>query len=120
MTREDLEAILKAAYPAAAMPDGSTRDRVAYSFFDPALVVAPPFVCYYFDSSRDWIADNKNYHKMSGWIVELYTERDQLWEEQQRIEEVLLANFTPYAKFEAWIESERMFQTMYTFTMIGG
>ena len=46
----------------------------AYYQFPNNTGIAPPFVCFYFDSSNDFAADNVNYQRIRPLTLELYTE----------------------------------------------
>ena len=95
---------------------------VAYSEFvstpeNPAP--PPPFITYQFVNDDDFKADNQNYVEISSFNIELYTnKKDPVSEKlvQDKLKELRL----PYSKSETWIDSEKMFQVVYTIQLIGG
>ena len=110
MTLQELYTELKAiGYP------------VAYSHFldtpqNPAP--NPPFIVYREAYSSDLMADNQNYVGISNVQVELYTDRKDLASEsavQNKLKELGL----PYAKTEAYLEDEKLFQVIYEIQLIG-
>ena len=46
----------------------------AYYQFPEGTDTAPPFICFYFDSSSDLAADNTNYQRIRPLVIELYTD----------------------------------------------
>jgi len=89
---------------------------VAYGSF--STPVTPPFITYQFAYSSDLIADNQNYVDISNFQVELYTAKKDLAAEklvQDKLKELGL----PYAKTEAWIEEEKLYQIIYEVQLIG-
>lgn len=76
---------------------------------------APPFICYQFTFDADMKADNINYVGISNVDVELYTDK-----KDPTTEKLVEAVLKSYNKAEAWIDSEKMIQVIYTIQIIGG
>lgn len=104
MTLVELKQILEATgYP------------VDYSHFKDAQ--APPFICYLVEGNPNFMADNKVYHKVSDVNIELYTTKKDLVAEAT-LEKVLDDHEIPYDSFEAFIDSEELFQKTYEVRLI--
>lgn len=88
----------------------------AYDHFAEGEAPAPPFVCYLLPNSDNFAADGKVYFKKSIVHVELYTDKKDLACEQ-RVEVVLDAHDVFYDKTEVWIESEKLYEVLYSFQM---
>ena len=74
----------------------------------------PPFICYLLPGSSNFSADDKVYHKINEVHIELYTDLKDLAVEQQ-VEDVLDEHEIFYNKSEVWIESEKLYEVLYTF-----
>jgi hypothetical protein len=107
-SKQDLHDFLEALFPAEE------------SHFDPAYAVPPPYVVYRYDGNQDLVADDHNYKDVGSYAVELYTEKKDKDQHTKKLEEAFKAAQAPYDKTETWIQSEHMFQTMYTITIVGG
>ncbi|MED1116848.1 hypothetical protein [Bacillus paramycoides] len=109
MTLAELKKILDATgYP------------VAYSHFTATLgnpVPKPPYICYLVDGSPNMPADNKVYHKINDVSIELYTIKKDLVAES-KLEQALDDHEIPYESFEAFIDSEKLFQKSYEARLI--
>ena len=86
----------------------------AYDHFAEGEAPEPPFVCYLLPGSRNFAADGQVYHKINEVRVEIYTDRKDLGLEA-RVEDVLDAHGIFYNKSEVWIESERLYEVLYSF-----
>lgn len=86
----------------------------AYNEFPDGTDQAPPFICFLYDSSDDFAADNTNYAKIRPLVIELYTDNKDFTLEQT-VETTLASNGLFYTRNETYIASERMF--LVTFTM---
>lgn len=75
----------------------------------PAEPVVKPYGC-------DFSADGKVYYKINEVHIELYTDLKDLAVEQQ-LEDVLDEHGIFYNKSETWIESEKLYEVLYTFEM---
>lgn len=74
----------------------------------------PPFVCYLLPGSNNFSADGKVYYKINEVHIELYTDWKDLAVEQG-VEAVLDEHGVFYNKSEVWIESEKLYEVLYTF-----
>lgn len=88
----------------------------AYDHFAEGESLEPPFICYLLPQSDHFSADGKVYYKISGVHIELYTDIKDLSVEQ-KVEAVLDTHGIFYEKSEVWIESERLYEVLYTFEM---
>lgn len=88
----------------------------AYDHFAEGEAPSPPFICYLLPSSDNFAADGKVYFKKNNVHIELYTDIKDISCENQ-VEAVLDAHGIFYDKSEVWIESERLYETMYSFQM---
>lgn len=86
---------------------GSMNIPYAYYQFSERTAVAPPFICFYYESSNDLIADNINYAKVETLVVELYTK-----EKEPALEALVGATLNakelPYRRYESYIDSEKL------------
>ena len=88
----------------------------AYDHFAEGEAVDPPFICYLLPESDNFSADGKVYFKANEVHIELYTDTKDLSVEQQ-VEAVLDENGIYYDRSEVWIESEKLYEVLYTFEM---
>lgn len=84
----------------------------AYYQFPNNSGIAPPFVCFYFDSSNDFAADNTNYQRIRPLSIELYTDNKDFTLEQT-VENVLNQNGLVYSREETYLDSERMYMVTF-------
>ena len=84
----------------------------AYYQFPNNSGIAPPFVCFYFDSSNDFAADNTNYKRIRPLSIELYTDNKDFTLEQT-VENVLNQNGLVYSREETYLDSERMYMVTF-------
>ena len=84
----------------------------AYYQFPNNSGIAPPFVCFYFDSSNDFAADNTNYQRIRPLSLELYTDNKDFTLEQT-VENVLNQNGLVYSREETYLDSERMYMVTF-------
>lgn len=104
MTLLELVQILKATgYP------------VAYSHFPSTPSV--PFITYLESTSDNFQADNRTYKRVKIIDIELYTNKKDLTAESN-LETLLDANDLPYEILETYIETEQLFQKIYTIGVI--
>lgn len=83
---------------------------LSYSHFDKEVI--PPYLLYLFSYSNDLMADNHNYHGISNFQIELYTNKKDLASEklvENKLKEIEL----PYTKMETYIDSEKVYQILY-------
>lgn len=84
----------------------------AYYRFPNNTGIAPPFVCFYFDSSNDFAADNTNYQRIRPLSIELYTDNKDFTLEQT-VENVLNQNGLVYSREETYLDSEKMYMVTF-------
>ena len=90
----------------------------AYDHFAEGEAPDPPFLCYLLPGSGNFSADGKVYHRISEVRLELYTDFKDLSSEQQ-VETALDASGIFYNKTETWIDSEKLYEVLYSFDMEG-
>ena len=88
----------------------------AYDHFAEGESPQPPFLCYLLPESRNFAADGRVYHKITEARLELYTDYKDLTLERS-VESVLDAHGIFYEKSETWIESEKLYEVLFTFEM---
>mgnify|MGYP001277192028 CR=1 FL=1 len=88
----------------------------AYDHFAEGESPDPPFICYLLPRSDNFSADGMVYDKISEVDIELYTDFKDL-ETEQKLEGALDAQGIFYEKTEVWIESEKLYEVLYTFEM---
>lgn len=85
----------------------------AYHHFAEGEAPDLPFLIYLFPETDNFAADNCMYYEIKRVHIELYTDKKDLVAEE-RIEEVLKDYKIFYNKSETWIESESMYEVLYT------
>ena len=86
---------------------------IAYDHFAEGESPDPPFICFLFPSSDNFAADGKVYQRIDNLQIELYTDlKDPPLE--ARLEAVLDRHGVFYDKTETWIESERMYEVLFS------
>ena len=88
----------------------------SYDHFAEGESPAPPFICYLIPNSDNFSADGRVYYKINEIHIELYTDCKDLSAEQ-KVEAVLDEHGIFYEKTEVWIESENLYEVLYTFEM---
>lgn len=73
---------------------------------------APPFICYFFVESADFMADNTNYAALGDYHVELYT-KDKDLAAEAAVETQLKALGLVWLKAETFIDTEDMYMVLY-------
>ena len=91
-----------------------TEIPFAYDHFAEGESPEPPFICYLLPGSNNFSADGKVYFKANEVHIELYTDFKDLTVEQ-KLEAVLDEHGIFYNKSEVWIESEKLYEVLYTF-----
>lgn len=84
----------------------------AYYQFPNNTGIAPPFVCFYFNSSNDFAADNTNYQRIRPLSLELYTDNKDFTLEQT-VENILNQNGLVYSREETYLDSEKMYMVTF-------
>lgn len=72
-----------------------------------------PFLLFLSPGENTFSADNLMYHSFKQLNIELYTDVKSP-ETERRVEEVLLQHNIYYTKTEVWIESEKLYEVLYT------
>lgn len=88
----------------------------AYDHFAEGESPDPPFICYLLPQSDNFSADGKVYLKVSSVNIELYTDCKDLSVEQ-KLEAALDMHGIFYEKTEVWIESEKLYEVLYSFEL---
>lgn len=86
----------------------------AYDHFAEGESPNPPFICYLYPGSDNFAADGRVFYKITQAHIELYTDYKDLSVEQ-KLEEALDAASIFYDKSETWIESEKLYEVLYSF-----
>ena len=92
----------------------STGLPFAYDHFAEGESPRPPFICYLSSNSDNFAADGKVYFKINEIHIELYTDYKDLSVEKN-LEEAMDSYGIFYEKSETWIQSERLYEVLYTF-----
>ena len=88
----------------------------AYDHFAEGESPQPPFICFLHPSSNNFAADGRVYFKVDMVHIELYTDEKNP-ETESRVETVLDGHGIFYDKTEVWIESERLYEVLYSFEL---
>ncbi len=86
----------------------------AYDHFAEGHAVDPPFICYLIPNSDNFSADGIAYHKINVVHIELYTDKKDLAVEA-KLEAVLDSHGIFYDRSETWIDSEKLYEVLYSF-----
>lgn len=86
----------------------------AYDHFAGGESPDPPFICYLIPGSNNFAADGKVYFRINQVRIELYTDSKNLAVEQ-KVETVLDDSGIFYNKSEVWIQSEKLYEVLYSF-----
>lgn len=85
---------------------------------DPAHPVPPlPYIVWYFPNTDNFAADDRVYSHIEALNIELYT-RTKDFETEAAVEAVLAAHDIVWERQESWIESEKMYEVLYTTEVI--
>ena len=90
----------------------------AYDHFAANESPSPPFITYLTPGSNNFSADGRVYFPVSEVHIELYTDEKNP-DTERIVENVLDAHGIFYNKSEVWIESERLYEVLYSFEMEG-
>lgn len=92
-----------------------------YQFID-KTDQAPPFVCFFFDDSNDFVADNQNYKKIKRLVIELYTDMkdgpEAMTKLQEKIEGILTGAGFVYGQDFTPLDDEGMYESIYTMEVL--
>lgn len=86
----------------------------AYDHFAEGESPLPPFVVYKYTGANNFNADGVVYYPVNGVNVELYTDKKDIYIEK-RLEHILTDAEICYTKSEVWIESEKLYEILYSF-----
>ena len=86
---------------------------IAYDHFAEGESPDPPFLVFLFPSSDNFSADGTVYQKIDELHIELYTDRKQP-DVESALEAVLDRHGVFYNKSEVWIETERLYEVLYS------
>ena len=86
----------------------------AYDHFAEGESPDPPFITFLLPGSDNFAADGKVYWKITEVHIELYTDEKNP-ETETLVEAVLDAHEIFYDKTEVWIESEKLYEVLYSF-----
>ena len=86
----------------------------AYDHFAEGESPEPPFICYLIPGSNNFAADGKVYFRINQVRIELYTDSKDLSVER-KVEMVLDESGIFYNKSEVWIQSEKLYEVLYSF-----
>lgn len=89
----------------------------AYYQFPEGTAQAPPFICFLYPEGNDVHADNVNYQKVEQLVIELYQDSFNP-EIEARVEEALTAAGISFDRQRAVIDSEKLFETIYTMEVL--
>lgn len=84
----------------------------AYYQFPEGTEQAPPFVCFFYANSNDFLADNSNFQKIEHLIIELYTDNKDFALEAA-MESALAGADLVWTRAEEWLDDERMLEVVY-------
>ena len=90
----------------------------AYDHFAEGESPEPPFICYLIPGSDNFAADGKVYFKMNEVRIEMYTDFKDL-DLESRGEGVLEGHEIFYNESETGIQSEKLYEVMYSFEREG-
>ena len=88
----------------------------AYDHFAEGEALEPPFICFLCPGSDNFAADGWAYFKVDKVHIELYTDEKNP-EIEYRVESVLDQCGIFFDKTEVWIESERLYEVLYSFEL---
>ena len=88
----------------------------AYDHFAEGESPEPPFVCFLLPGSNNFSADGRVYHEITIVHIELYTDLKDP-ELESHLEAVLDERGIFYDKTEVWIDSEKLYEVLYSFEM---
>jgi len=87
---------------------------IAYDHFAEGESPKPPFICFLYPASDNFSADGYVYDRISVVHVELYTD-EKSPPTEKKLEAVLDRHGIFYDKSEVWIESEKLYEILYSF-----
>lgn len=88
----------------------------AYDHFAEGESPEPPFICYLLPGSDNFAADGAVYHRISEVRIELYTDRKDP-DVESKVTAVLDRHGIFYNQTEVWIDSEKLYEVVFSFEM---
>lgn len=88
----------------------------AYHHFAEGESPEPPFICYLTPNSHNFAADGKVFYKIDTVWIEVYTDY-KTPEVEKQVEDVLDDHEIFYDKSEVWIENEKLYEVVYSFSI---
>ena len=88
----------------------------AYDHFAEGESPNPPFITYLLPGSNNFSADGRVYFKVIEAHIELYTDAKEP-EVERGLEAVLDEHGIFYDKTEVWIDSEKLYEVLYSFEL---
>ena len=89
---------------------------IAYDHFAEGESPDPPFLCFLYPKNIPLGADNTVYYQLHELDIELYTDEKNP-EVERQVEAVLDRHGIFYDKTEVWIETEKLYEVLYSFEM---
>ena len=86
----------------------------AYDHFAEGECPEPPFICYLLPGSDNFAADGRVYFRINEVRIELYSDSKDVGLES-KVEAVLDSYGIFYNKSEVWIQSEKLYEILYSF-----
>ena len=86
----------------------------AYDHFAEVESPEPPFICYLLPGSDNFAADGRVYFRINEVRIELYSDSKDVGLES-KVEAVLDSYGIFYNKSEVWIQSEKLYEILYSF-----
>lgn len=91
-------------------------NKVAYRAFPEGQAPALPFICYLATETDNFMADNHVYTVIQNVDIELYSRYKDVTSEAL-IEAKLDENYIPWNKYDEYIESENVYETVYSISL---
>ena len=88
----------------------------AYDHFAEGECPDPPFMCYLLPGSDNFSADGVVYQRIEEVRIELYTDKKDLSVEDS-VCAVLDSHGIYYERSEVWIDSEKLYEVLFTFSI---
>lgn len=88
----------------------------AYHHFNENESPKPPFIIYLIPGANNFSADGIPYKKINEVNIEIYTDYKDI-KLEEKVEAVIENHGFFYTKNEVWIESEKLYEVLYTFDM---
>jgi hypothetical protein len=86
----------------------------AYDHFAEGEGPDPPFICFRCPNSDNFAADGTVYFPITETDIELYTDRKDP-ETEKKLEGLLIGSGIFFEKTETWIDSEKLYEVLYSF-----